>query len=63
MITRNSDDDDDSADEARNNRPARLINPNEFLTLMATFDGPIDGKFLNQQPKTDKFVHKIVCIN
>lgn len=43
VITRDSDD-DDAPDESRNNRPARVINPNEFFTLMATFDGQIDGK-------------------
>lgn len=44
VVTRDSDD-DEAADESTNNRPARVINPNEFFTLMATFDGPISGKF------------------
>lgn len=43
VITRDSDD-DDAADESTNNRPARVINPNEFFTLMETFDGPINGE-------------------
>lgn len=44
MVTRDSDD-DEPADESTNNRPARFINPNEFFTLMETFDGPIIGKY------------------
>lgn len=44
VITRDNDD-GDPADESTNNRPARFINPNEFFTLMETFDGPINGNF------------------
>lgn len=45
MVTRDNDD-DDSPNESTNNRPARLINPNEFFQLMQTFDGPINGNMI-----------------
>lgn len=42
VVTRNSDDDQD--EEAMNTSPGRPLNRNDFLALMLTFDGPINGK-------------------
>lgn len=32
----------------QNTNPARALNPNEFFTLMQSFDGPIAGKLIDR---------------
>lgn len=43
VVTRNNE--DDETDENSTNNPARIINTNDFFTLMETFNGPIPGKY------------------
>lgn len=43
VVTRDSDDDSND-EQSRTDNPGRIVNRNEFSTLMQSFDGPISGE-------------------
>lgn len=44
VVTRDNDDDSTDEQSRSDNNPGRIINRNEFSTLMQSFDGPIFGE-------------------